>query len=351
MESPWYSVTNRESSSFLFHFPSYQRERHPRGLTSDCDYPFFTLRNSLSAGTIVEVGSAVTSTKPGDNVAMEPGDVCKRCHYCKNGKYELCGDIVFAATPPNTVGTLTRYYKLPADLCYVLPEGVSLEDGALLEPLAVAVHSASNLGKLQSGQNVIVFGAGPVGLLIMAVAKALGAKRVIAVDINADRLNFAKGYAATETYQPPAPEANESRLDYSERVAHIMREELIIPARGEEGIDLVLEASGAEACIQIGLFLIKPGGTYVQVGMGAPNIQMPLHLLMGKELTMHGSFRYGPGDYPLALSLVARGLVDLKPLVTHRFKFEDAVKAFAVTQAGKDENGKPAIKCIIDGPE
>lgn len=130
-----------------------------------------------------------------------------------------------------------------------------------------------------------------------------------------------------------------------------MSRELSIPVRGEGAIDLVLEASGAEVCIQVGLFLAKPGATYVQVGMGAPNIVMPLHLLMGKELTMHGSFRYGPGDYPMAVSLVGRGLVDLKPLVTHRFKFEDAVRAFGVTQAGKDEQGKPAIKCIIDGPQ
>lgn len=130
-----------------------------------------------------------------------------------------------------------------------------------------------------------------------------------------------------------------------------MSRELSIPVRGDGAIDLVLEASGAEVCIQVGLFLAKPGGTYVQVGMGAPNITMPLHLLMGKELVMYGSFRYGPGDYPMAVSLVGRGLVDLKPLVTHRFKFEDAVRAFGVTQAGKDEEGKPAIKCVIDGPE
>jgi D-xylulose reductase len=90
----------------------------------------------------------------------------------------------------------------PADLCYLLPESVTLEDGAMMEPLSVAVHSVSSLGKLKSGQNVIVFGAGPVGLLIMAVAKALGAKKIVAVDINEERLKFAKGYAATHTFVP-----------------------------------------------------------------------------------------------------------------------------------------------------
>lgn len=133
---------------------------------------------------------------------MEPGEVCKRCDPCKHARYNLCSDIIFAATPPNTTGTLTRYYKLPEDLCYRLPEGVSLEDGAMMEPLSVAVHSTSTLGKLKTGQSVVVFGAGPVGLLIMAVAKALGARRVIAVDINPDRLAFAKTYAATDVYQP-----------------------------------------------------------------------------------------------------------------------------------------------------
>ncbi|KAJ9127362.1 hypothetical protein QFC24_000769 [Naganishia onofrii] len=304
-----------------------------------------------SAGIIHSVGEKVTSLQPGDRVALEPGETCMGCSDCKCGKYNLCPDIIFAATPPNTVGTLARYYKLPADLCYLLPEAVSLEDGAMMEPLSVAVHSVSTLGKLKSGQNVIVFGAGPVGLLIMAVAKALGAKKIVAVDINEERLKFAKQYAATDIFVPPPAEKDESRPDYSQRVAGLLSQSAGLEPRGGNAIDLVLEASGAEVCCQIGLHVIKPGGIYVQVGMGAPNVNLPWYLVCGKELTVLGSFRYGPGDYPMAVSLVSRGLVDLKPLVTHRFKFTDALKAFHITQAGKDEDGKAAIKCVIEGPE
>ena len=108
----------------------------------------------------------------------------------------------FAATPPTIYGTLARYYVLPADLCHPIPDEVSYEDGAMIEPLAVGVHSVSTLGQCTSNQSVVVFGCGPVGLLCMAVAKALGARRVVAVDINQERLEFAKTYAATDIYIP-----------------------------------------------------------------------------------------------------------------------------------------------------
>jgi D-xylulose reductase len=108
----------------------------------------------------------------------------------------------FAATPPTIYGTLARYYVLPADLCHPIPDSVSFEDGAMIEPLSVGVHSVSTLGQCKSNYTVVVFGCGPVGLLCMAVAKALGARRVIAVDINQERLEFAKNYAATDIYIP-----------------------------------------------------------------------------------------------------------------------------------------------------
>jgi D-xylulose reductase len=115
---------------------------------------------------------------------------------------QLCPDMSFAATPPIIYGTLARYYVLPADLCHPLADTVSFEDGAMMEPLAVGVHSVHTLGKCQSDQNVIVFGAGPVGLLCMAVAKALGARRIIAVDIQQERLDFATSYVATDSFLP-----------------------------------------------------------------------------------------------------------------------------------------------------
>ncbi|KAF9055470.1 xylitol dehydrogenase [Hymenopellis radicata] len=303
-----------------------------------------------SSGIIYKVGSNVKNIKEGDRVAVEPGAGCRTCELCKAGRYELCADMKFAATPPYD-GTLTRYYKVPADNAYPLPEGVSLEDGAMIEPLAVGVHSVSTLGQFRSGQSAVILGCGPVGLLCMAVAKALGAARVIAVDIVPARLEFAKQYAATHTYLPPSFNEGETKMEYSRRNAENMKKVLGITDRGKGGIDLVIDASGAEVSIQTGFFIVKTGGTMVQVGMGAPDVSINVGMLMTKELNYKGSFRYGPGDYPFAIELVAQGKIDLKPLVTHRYAFTDALVAFKATKAGKSEDGKGVIKAIISGPD
>lgn len=125
----------------------------------------------------------------------------------------------------------------------------------------------------------------------MAVAKALGARRVIAIDIQQERLNFAKSYAADDIYLPGKAREGESRMAYSRRTAQEMMEQLKITDAGPEGVDTVIEATGAEVCIQTGLFLAKAGGTFVQVGMGSAEVQIPITLLLTKELKVTGSFR------------------------------------------------------------
>ena len=162
-----------------------------------------------------------------------------------------------------------------------------------MEPLSVAIHSIANIAQLRSSQHVVVFGAGPVGLLCMAVAKALGAGRVIAVDIVPSRLEFAKSYAATDVYVPPKFEQGETKMQYSERNAKLMKEQLGIEERGRTAIDLVVDASGAEVSIQTGILVARQGGKFVQVGMGAPEIVIPVTTLLIKELEFKGSFRYG----------------------------------------------------------
>jgi D-xylulose reductase len=162
-----------------------------------------------------------------------------------------------------------------------------------MEPLAVGVHSVSNLGGFRANQSIAVFGCGPVGLLVMAVARALGAKRVVAVDIVPSRLEFAKNYAATDTFLPPAPLEGESKIDYSRRNADAMKEALGISERGPTAIDLVIDASGAEVSIRTGIYVVKAGGTFVQVGMGNPNVTIDIGVLLTKELVYKGSFRYG----------------------------------------------------------
>ncbi|KAJ9646463.1 hypothetical protein H2199_002512 [Coniosporium tulheliwenetii] len=253
-----------------------------------------------SSGIIHSVGSAV-SLSPGDHVAMEPGVPCRRCTRCKEGHYNLCADMAFAATPPYD-GTLARYYCLPEDFCYKLPEGMTLEEGALVEPLAVAVHIVKQ-----------------------------GAK-IVTVDINEERLAFAQKYAATAAFRSQKESAEES-------AARLIKE-----CGLGDGADVIIDASGAEICIQTAVHALRVGGTYVQGGMGKPEITWPIVAMCTKELNVKGSFRYSSGDYKLAVDLVSSGKIDVKALITGRVKFEEAEQAFRDVKAGK------GIKILIEGP-
>ncbi|KOS21516.1 putative D-xylulose reductase A [Escovopsis weberi] len=283
-----------------------------------------------SSGTVVEVGALVKDLRPGDRVALEPGYPCRRCAACRAGKYNLCPDMVFAATPPYH-GTLTGLWTAPSDFCYRLPDSVSLEEGALIEPLAVAVHMVKQ-ADVRPGQSVVVMGAGPVGLLCAAVARAYGATTIVSVDIVQSKLDFARGFCSTHAYlsQRVAPEDN----------AAAIKELAGIPA----GADAVIDATGAEPSIQASLHLVRMGGTYVQGGMGKSDINFPIMAFCLKEVTARGSFRYGPGDYELAIELVRTGKVDVKKLVSGVVNFENAEEAFQKVKGGE------VIKILIAGP-
>ncbi|KOC15090.1 D-xylulose reductase A [Aspergillus flavus AF70] len=284
-----------------------------------------------SAGVVEKVGSKVESLAVGDHVALEPGVPCRRCTFCKAGNYNLCSEMAFAATPPFD-GTLAKYYVLPEDFCYKLPTNVSLQEGAVVEPLSVAVHLVRQAA-LQPGQSVVVFGAGPVGLLCCAVARAFGASKVIVVDVQPKRLEFARAYAATAHFLPgveTSPADNAVRL----------REENEL----EMGADVVIEASGAEPSVYTGIHILRPGGTYVQGGMGKEEVKFPITAACTKELNIRGSFRYSSGDYKLAIELIAAGKINVKALITQVFKFEDAPRAFEEVKSGK------GIKTLIAGP-
>ncbi|KOC17201.1 D-xylulose reductase A [Aspergillus flavus AF70] len=282
-----------------------------------------------SSGVISKVGSAVTTLKVGDHVAMEPGIPCRRCEPCKEGKYNLCEKMAFAATPPYD-GTLAKYYVLPEDFCYKLPENINLQEAAVMEPLSVAVHIVKQ-ANVAPGQSVVVFGAGPVGLLCCAVARAFGSPKVIAVDIQKGRLEFAKKYAATAIFEP-------SKVSALENADRIVNENDL-----GRGADIVIDASGAEPSVHTGIHVLRPGGTYVQGGMGRNEITFPIMAACTKELNVRGSFRYGSGDYKLAVNLVASGKVSVKELITGVVSFEDAEQAFHEVKAGK------GIKTLIAG--
>jgi D-xylulose reductase len=284
-----------------------------------------------SSGVIAEVGEKVTSMKVGDRVAMEPGIPCRRCVRCKEGKYNLCFDMRFAATPPID-GTLAKYYVLPEDFCYKLPESVTLEEGALMEPLAVGVH-ITRQASIKPGDSVVVFGAGPVGLLCCAVAKAYGANKIVSVDINEERLKIAKSYAATHTVV--------SRRETAAETAERINKDCDLGV----GADVAIDASGAEPCIQAGIHVLRTGGTYVQGGMGKSDITFPIGAMGAKELNVKGSFRYQAGDYATALELLTSKRLSVKELITGQVKFKDAEVAFNDVKAAK------GIKILIEGVE
>ncbi|KWU46881.1 xylitol dehydrogenase [Rhodotorula sp. JG-1b] len=303
-----------------------------------------------SAAVVVKVGKNVKNVKPGDRVALEPGKSCRSCYDCKGGHYERCPDMIFAATPPYD-GTLAGRYVLPADLCYKLPDNLSMEEGALLEPMSVGVHAVAKVAELKPGSNVVVFGAGPVGLLTAAAAKGLGAARVIAVDIQESRLQFAKENGLIHDYYVPSkPQEGEDKVDFQRRNAKEIQTRFGFTERGATGVDYVFECSGAEVCIGTSVFLLKHGGTMVQIGMGRPDINLDMHTVLTHELTIKGSFRYGPDVYRLSLDLVARGAVNLKSLITHRYTFKEAKEAFEANTKGVGKDGHAVIKIIIAGP-
>ncbi|KAI1809890.1 GroES-like protein [Poronia punctata] len=283
-----------------------------------------------SAGTIVSVGSAVTSLKAGDRVALEPGYPCRRCGPCLSGHYNLCPEMRFAATPPYD-GTLTGFWTAPADFCYKLPESVSLQEGALVEPLAVGVHIVRQAA-VTPGQSVVVMGAGPVGLLCAAVARAFGATTVVSVDIVQSKLDFAKSFCSTHTY-------TSQRVSAEENAANIRK-----LAGLPDGADVVIDASGAEPSIQASLHVVRNGGTYVQGGMGKDNITFPIMAMCLKEVTAKGSFRYGSGDYKLAVELIASGKVEVKKLISEVVPFKEAENAFSKVKQGE------VVKILIAGP-
>ncbi|KAF2202672.1 sorbitol dehydrogenase [Delitschia confertaspora ATCC 74209] len=276
-----------------------------------------------ASGVISSIGSAVQSVKVGDKVAIEPGFPCRRCKACKNGTYNLCSTMKFAAAPPDTHGCLTKYFVAPEDFVYKIPDEMDLEEAVLVEPTAVAVH-AVRLAKVGYGESVVVFGSGTVGLLCGAVARALGASRVIMVDILRKKLEFAKTFVECETFLPNIEATAEHNANHILDIFGI-----------SEGVDAVIEASGAELSAQTGIFALKTGGNYVQTGIGKSKIEIPILALSEKELRVRGCFRYGAGDYDMALKLIREGHVTPNSLVSSITPLEHATIAWEKTARGE----------------
>ncbi|KAL4717065.1 hypothetical protein ACJJTC_016952 [Scirpophaga incertulas] len=271
-----------------------------------------------ASGVVAKIGAKVKNLRVGDRVAIEPGVPCRSCEFCRTGRYNLCPDIVFCATPPHH-GNLARYYKHAADFCYKLPDHVSMEEGALLEPLSVGVHAARR-GGVSAGQAVLVAGAGPVGLLAALAARAQGASSVLLADIKQSRLDFAQKMGLETLLM----------REGEEEASLVQRVHAALGTHPDVSID----ASGANAAVRLCMLATKSGGVAVMVGMGRPEQSLPLAAAVAREVDVRGVFRY-VNEYPIALGMVASGQVNVKPLVTHHFSLEQTVEAYETTLRGE----------------
>ncbi len=281
-------------------------------------------------GTVVEVGKQVKHLKIGDRVALEPGKTCGHCEFCKQGKYNLCPDVVFFATPP-VDGVFQEYVAHEAGLCFKLPENVSTLEGALIEPLAVGFHAAIQ-GDAHLGQKAVVFGSGCIGLVSMMALKARGVADVYVVDIMEKRLEKALELGATGVI-------NSREADAVEKIKELT---------GGMGADLIIETAGTEITTRQAIAAAKKGSTIVLVGYSKTGeMTLPMSLALDKELTFKTVFRYRH-IYPMAIEAVASGKINLKGIVTHLFDLDDAQNAMDFSINNKADIVKAVIKIQKD---
>ena len=263
------------------------------------------------SGEIVETGADVASPAVGARVAVDPSMPCRVCEYCRAGRHNLCTNMKFlgtAATVPHIPGGLAEYVTVPASNCYIVPDHLSWGEGACLEPLSVAVHGALRPGSI-AGAKVLVSGGGTIGQFVALAVRAFGAAVVAVSDLKPFRRDFATDQGADYGIDP----TNADEM-----------------ARAQEetgGFDLIFEASGAPPAVRSNLEIVKRGGTIVQIGSIATDVELPANLIMSKELRYLGSFRYAD-IYPISMSLLATRRVDVRPLISATYPLPKVTEAF-----------------------
>ncbi|KAL4750161.1 hypothetical protein BDW72DRAFT_213598 [Aspergillus terricola var. indicus] len=288
-----------------------------------------------SAGLIVKIGSEVKDRHVGQRVAVEPGFACATCEFCLRGNPNTCANLKYCGLDP-TDGTLQQYFTCKAHMAVPIPEGISWEEAGAIQPLAIAVQLARRAA-LSASKTIAIFGCGPLGLLVIAIAKAYGVCKIVVFDIEQPRLDFALSYGADIGILSPKNSENAEMLKFaSDFTSSVVREHNL-----GHGVDISVEASGAESSAQMALTILKPGGTCIQAGLGKQLTNVPLFLLTANELTLKGTVRFTPGCYQEAIELVQSKRVDLKPLITETFPLTRAQEAF---QAQFERRG---IKIII----
>lgn len=267
------------------------------------------------SGMIVEVGDEVDESRVGERVAVEPQKPCRRCDRCRSGAYNLCPSMRFYATPP-VDGAFAEYVLIEEDFAFAIPDTISDDAAALIEPLSVAI-AACRRAAIVPGSRVLIAGAGPIGVIATQVARAFGAAEVYVSDIVEERLAFALQHGATDAIR-----AGADAVDGLE-------------------VDAFIDASGAPAAIRSGVRAVRAGGYAILVGLGNDTLELPVSYIQDRELWVSGVFRY-VNTWPLAIHLLESGQVQLDALVTARFGLR------AVEAALNETRNPHAMKVVVD---
>jgi L-iditol 2-dehydrogenase len=268
-----------------------------------------------SAGVVVAKHPSVTTHSIGDRVAIEPNIICGECEPCLTGKYNGCVSVEFRSTPP-IAGLLRRYVNHPAVWCHKIGD-MTYEDGALLEPLSVALAGMQRAN--------------------LACVKAAGAEPIVITDIDEGRLAFAKKFC---------PSVRTHKVEFSDSPEQFA-EKVVALADGVEPA-VTIECTGVESSISGAIHAAKFGGKVFVIGVGRPEIKIPFMRLSTREVDLQFQYRYA-NTWPRAIRLLRGGVIDLKALVTHRFKLEDAVEAFKVAADAKQGGIKVMIQSMDEG--
>lgn len=281
------------------------------------------------AGTVVKVGNQVTNFKPGDKILIEPGVPDGDCEYCKTGHYNICPSVDFMATQPNYRGALTEYMVYPEAWTYHIPEGMSVLEGALVEPAAVGMHAAI-LGGAGLGKSIVILGAGTIGLMILQAAKSLGATDITVVDVIEKRLNMAQKLGAS-------------------RVINGKKEDTVAVLRspdlyGDHGVDLVFEAAGSAFLANQAVQVVARGGKIMMVGTQSGPVPIDF-LKINREVTIQTSFRYC-NNFPQTIEAIASGKFNVKEMVSDIYDYKNVQQAFtdAIDPVKKANMVKGVIK-------
>ncbi|GFO21305.1 sorbitol dehydrogenase [Plakobranchus ocellatus] len=285
-----------------------------------------TIGHEIS-GTVSKLGKGVTNLEVGDRVAVDPCRACGNCHQCNRGRSNICRNLHCCGVL-HADGGFANYMVTPANTCYKLPENMSFEEGAMMEPLSVGVNGVKRAGMME-GDVVVVMGAGPIGLFAMQSAKALGAARVMMVDINPSRLDLASKMGASLVFKPT--------LSLSDPKA---ASEELKAALGDEA-DLCIECSGAPGTVDLAIHVCRPGGKVMMLGFGEMAMNVHVGMAAVREIDILGAFA-NLNNYPECIRLVSEGKIDVRSAITHRLPLDKVKQGMDLVRSGQ------SVKVVVD---